>query len=118
MIRRPPRSTLFPYTTLFRSAYADPATGEATRGAIEVVFEAFNRYAGAAVGEHLGYLFTGLWTALVALAALRSPLFGRFRRWFGLLGAVAAGGGPGRALEVWGFAPAPRRGPRALILRS
>src|SRR5437588_8169709 len=25
MIRRPPRSTLFPYTTLFRSALADPA---------------------------------------------------------------------------------------------
>src|SRR3712207_7774728 len=31
MIRRPPRSTLFPYTTLFRSfsiVAADPATGE------------------------------------------------------------------------------------------
>src|SRR5258708_25149795 len=30
MIRRPPRSTLFPYTTLFRSrefAYADPGQG-------------------------------------------------------------------------------------------
>src|SRR2546430_5786203 len=26
MIRRPPRSTLFPYTTLFRSALADEAT--------------------------------------------------------------------------------------------
>src|SRR5256885_12720424 len=26
MIRRPPRSTLFPYTTLFRSAAADGAT--------------------------------------------------------------------------------------------
>src|SRR5438477_5320616 len=25
MIRRPPRSTLFPYTTLFRSGTADPA---------------------------------------------------------------------------------------------
>src|SRR2546427_4502570 len=25
MIRRPPRSTLFPYTTLFRSAFADHA---------------------------------------------------------------------------------------------
>src|SRR2546427_3706612 len=25
MIRRPPRSTLFPYTTLFRSQQADPA---------------------------------------------------------------------------------------------
>src|SRR2546427_1342409 len=26
MIRRPPRSTLFPYTTLFRSHQSDPAT--------------------------------------------------------------------------------------------
>src|SRR5438552_11890663 len=29
MISRPPRSTLFPYTTLFRSAKADPANREA-----------------------------------------------------------------------------------------
>src|SRR2546430_13598401 len=28
MIRRPPRSTLFPYTTLFRSAGARPARGD------------------------------------------------------------------------------------------
>src|SRR2546430_6807771 len=28
MIRRPPRSTLFPYTTLFRSRTVDDATGE------------------------------------------------------------------------------------------
>src|SRR3989475_11111919 len=28
MIRRPPRSTLFPYTTLFRSHQADPARGQ------------------------------------------------------------------------------------------
>src|SRR5258708_31900366 len=29
MIRRPPRSTLFPYTPLFRSARAEPAEGRA-----------------------------------------------------------------------------------------
>src|SRR2546422_4620175 len=29
MIRRPPRSTLFPYTTLFRSRQLDPALAEA-----------------------------------------------------------------------------------------
>src|SRR5690242_21535728 len=29
MVRRPPRSTLFPYTTLFRSAGADPGRGGA-----------------------------------------------------------------------------------------
>src|SRR2546430_10154206 len=28
MIRRPPRSTLFPYTTLFRSEYWDPVVRE------------------------------------------------------------------------------------------
>src|SRR2546429_6518490 len=31
MIRRPPRSTLFPYTTLFRSSKQLPREGEATR---------------------------------------------------------------------------------------
>lgn len=29
---------------------------------IDLVFQSFNRYLGVAVGEHLGYLFTGLWT--------------------------------------------------------
>src|SRR3712207_9494234 len=30
MIRRPPRSTLFPYTTLFRSAYAEATVPKVT----------------------------------------------------------------------------------------
>src|SRR2546430_8018819 len=34
MIRRPPRSTLFPYTTLFRSIIISPETGAAVQGAI------------------------------------------------------------------------------------
>src|SRR2546427_1336244 len=33
MIRRPPRSTLFPYTTLFRSRHARPGAGRGARGA-------------------------------------------------------------------------------------
>src|SRR3712207_7343179 len=32
MIRRPPRSTLFPYTTLFRSGLAQPREAAAVRG--------------------------------------------------------------------------------------
>ena len=58
----------------------DPATTSATRDAVEVVFQTLNRYLGVAVGEHLGYLFTGLWTALAGVALLQSdvlhPLFG------------------------------------------
>ena len=60
---------LVPYLA---DSYTDPASSEATRESVVVVFEAFNRYAGVAVGEHLGYLFTGLWTALVALAMFGS----------------------------------------------
>src|SRR4051812_4916309 len=40
---------------------SDPATTPATEAAIEVTFQTLNRYLGVAVGEHLGYLFTGLW---------------------------------------------------------
>jgi hypothetical protein len=36
--------------------------------AVDIVFQAFNRYLGVAVGEHLGYLFTGAWTTLAGIA--------------------------------------------------
>src|SRR5260370_38635473 len=35
MIRRPPRSTLFPYTTLFRSCFAEPMDPTAIRDQID-----------------------------------------------------------------------------------
>src|SRR2546430_8696735 len=38
MIRRPPRSTLFPYTTLFRSHGADPAVVHLLEFAVAVAF--------------------------------------------------------------------------------
>src|SRR5436853_4695080 len=37
MIRRPPRSTLFPYTTLFRSDVATGAAADAAAGVLPVV---------------------------------------------------------------------------------
>jgi Domain of unknown function (DUF4386) len=59
---------------------SDPAITPATSSAVEVTFQTLNRYLGVAVGEHLGYLFTGLWTALAGVAVLQSdvlhPLFG------------------------------------------
>jgi hypothetical protein len=94
---------LVPYLA---GTYTDAGSAQATRESAAVIFEAFNRYAGVGVGEHLGYLFTGLWTALVALAALRSPFFGRFGLWFGLLGLVSAVGILAGTLEFAGFAPA------------
>jgi hypothetical protein len=89
---------LVPYLA---DVYLDPASSEATRESAAVVFEAFNRYAGVAVGENLGYLFTGLWTVLVALAMFGSAL--PFRRWLSLLGMVSAAGVLVGTLEPAGF---------------
>jgi hypothetical protein len=59
---------------------ADPTTTSTTKDAVDVVFQTLNRYLGVAVGEHLGYLFTGFWTGLVGLAIVQSdvlaPVFG------------------------------------------
>jgi hypothetical protein len=92
---------LVPYLA---DTYLDPASSEASRESVAVVFEAFNRYAGVGVGENLGYLFTGLWTVLVALAMFGSPL--PFRRWLSLLGMVSAVGVFVGTLEPAGFEPA------------
>jgi Domain of unknown function (DUF4386) len=56
---------LVPY--LARAA-ADPEASAARREAVDVVFQAFNRYLGVAVGEHLGYALTGAWTTLAGIA--------------------------------------------------
>jgi hypothetical protein len=81
-------------------AYLAPGASEAQRAAAALVFEAFHRYAGMAVGEHLGYLSTSLWTFLVALLMLRSPLFGR---WLGASGMVLALGIATGLLEPAGW---------------
>lgn len=81
--------------------YLDPATDTAKRAATELVFEAFHRYAGMALGEHLGYLSTSVWTFLIGLLMLQVPLFGR---WLGLSGMVLALGIASGLLEPAGVA--------------
>jgi hypothetical protein len=81
-------------------AYLEPGASEAQRAAAAMVFEAFHRYAGMAVGEHLGYLSTGVWTFLIALLMLRAPLFGR---WLGLSGMLLALGVASGLLEPAGW---------------
>jgi uncharacterized protein DUF4386 len=66
---------------------ADPATAPATQEAINVTFQTLNRYLGVAVGEHLGYLFTGLWTALAGIALIQSDVLYPA---FGIVGLVLA----------------------------
>jgi hypothetical protein len=85
--------------------HADPAASEARREAVDVVFQAFNRYLGVAVGEHLGYALTGAWTALAGFAITQSDAV---PGWLGLIGLAI---GPVLALCALEFVgPNERRG--------
>ncbi|HEX2618613.1 MAG TPA: DUF4386 domain-containing protein [Phototrophicaceae bacterium] len=81
---------------------ADTAT-PVTREAVSVVFHAFHQYIGVAVGEHLGYLFTGTWTILLSLMMFQVPLFGPVLAIFGIMAAVGIMTG---MLEPAGWKPA------------
>ena len=65
--------------------YEDPQSTAATREATAVVFDSFNRYLGVAVGECLGYLLTGAWTVLTAVAMLQSSAFDGWLAWPGVV---------------------------------
>ena len=68
-------------------SFLDPSASEATQATALTVFGAFHQYAGVAIGEHLGYLFTGAWTLVIAGAMLTAP---RFRPWLGWAGIASA----------------------------
>lgn len=55
------------------------------RDAIDVVFQAFNRYLGVAVGEHLGLLFTGAWSILVGISITQTYVL---PGWLGIVGIL------------------------------
>ncbi|MFN8167658.1 MAG: DUF4386 family protein [Candidatus Nanopelagicales bacterium] len=63
----------WPFLVPFLAREVDgPDVDPARREAVDIVFQAFNRYLGVAVGEHLGYLLTGAWSVLVGVASVQS----------------------------------------------
>jgi hypothetical protein len=51
--------------------YVDPAATEMQKAVTTGIFDFANQYLGAGVGEHIGYMFTAAWTALIATLILR-----------------------------------------------
>jgi hypothetical protein len=47
------------------STFADTTSSQGTKEATVVIFSAFHQYLGVGVGEHLGYLLTGVWSILI-----------------------------------------------------
>jgi uncharacterized protein DUF4386 len=75
----------FAVPELARRYMAAPAgpDGDAARRTVEVVFATLHRLLGVGIGEHLGYLFTGVWTLLIAGSILSTTVI---PAWLGIVG--------------------------------
>jgi hypothetical protein len=72
-----------------RYAAAEGPEAAPTRQSIEVAFAVLHRYLGVGVGEHVGYLATGVWTILVGVAILQGVVLPAWTAIAGLLIGVA-----------------------------
>jgi hypothetical protein len=91
-------------------AWTDPAATDSSREATAAAYDVLNGYAGAALGEHLGWLLQGIWAVGIAVLLLRTR---RVPRWFAGLGlglaalwaaAVPTATAVGlETLEFWGL---------------
>lgn len=62
-------------------------TDAAAKSAAIVSFQTIHQFGGVLLGEHLGQLFTIIWTVMVSLAFIRLRYFAR---WVGLFGIIAS----------------------------
>ncbi len=76
----------WPFLVPYLARVADDAEpGSAREEAVDVVFQAFNRYLGVAVGEYLGYALTGAWSILTGVALIQTDAV---PGWLGVIGVV------------------------------
>jgi Domain of unknown function (DUF4386) len=66
-------------------AYVDPTLGSEQREMHIVVFRALHQYLGVGVGEHLGYLFTGIWSVLIGIGVIQGTALPTWMGWPGVV---------------------------------
>jgi Domain of unknown function (DUF4386) len=74
--------------TSLADMYTEREATQSTRDAVAVVFQAFHRYVGVAIGEHLGYIFTSVWTVLLCAAIIQTRLVSPVYGWLGMIPAI------------------------------
>jgi Domain of unknown function (DUF4386) len=65
--------------------HADPVLDSGQREATVAVFRAMHQYLGVGVGEHLGYLFTGIWSVLTGVAIAGRDVVPTWMGWVGIV---------------------------------
>ena len=60
-------------------------TDPATQKAIEISFKMIHQFGGVLLGEHLGQLFTIIWTVFTSLALLKVNIIPKWLAWWGFI---------------------------------
>ncbi len=68
--------------------FVDPTSTNATKESIIVAFQVIHQYGGVIMGEHLGQIFTIIWTVLISLSMFKSSIFRKWLGWFGILASI------------------------------
>lgn len=64
------------------------AVSETTKESNRIAFQTIHQFGGVLLGEHLGQLFTVIWTIMIATAFKRLRLFPRWIIWMGYISAA------------------------------
>jgi hypothetical protein len=63
------------------------ATDESTKATVIIAFKTIHQFGGVVLGEHLGQLFTIIWTVLISISFAKLKIF---PKWVNILGIVSA----------------------------
>ncbi|HMK05125.1 MAG TPA: DUF4386 domain-containing protein [Ferruginibacter sp.] len=60
------------------------ATDDATKASAVIAFKTIHQYGGVILGEHMGQLFTIIWTILVSVSFAKIKIFPKWINWLGI----------------------------------
>jgi len=64
------------------------ANTETARESITTSFQLIHQFAGVLLGEHMGQLFTIIWTIIICYIIIKTGLFQKWMAWFGIISSV------------------------------
>jgi Domain of unknown function (DUF4386) len=67
------------------------AGDEATRSAAKISFQTIHQFGGVLLGEHIGQLFTIVWTVMISYAFIRLNIISKWICWLGIGASVIYG---------------------------
>ncbi len=64
------------------------ANDEAAKAAAKINFQTVHQFGGVLLGEHIGQLFTVIWTVMISYAFIKLSVFPKWVSWLGIIASI------------------------------